>query len=43
MAVAKGDSVTIIDQSTSGHFEMVTPGTVQEKQVEDLVVQLAQP
>ncbi len=43
MAVAKGDVVTIIDQSTSGHFEMVTPGTREEKQVEDLVVQLAQP
>ncbi len=43
MAQAKGDTVTIIDQSHSGHFEMVTPGTPEEKQVEDLVVSILKP
>ena len=43
MAVAKGDTVTIIDQSHSGHFEMVTPGRAEEKQVEDQVVAILHP
>ncbi len=43
MAAGKGDSVTIIDQSHSGHFEMVTPGTPEEAQVEDLIVRLLTP
>ena len=43
MAVAKGDSVTIIDQTKSGHYEMVSPGQAEERQIEDLVVNLLQP
>lgn len=37
IAVAAGDSVTLIDQSTSGHFQMITPGTPQEAQVETTI------
>lgn len=43
MAAARGDTVTIVDQTASGHFEMITPGTPQEKQVEDLAVVLLNP
>ncbi len=43
MAVAKGDSVTLIDQTRGGHYEMVSPGYLQEKTVEDLVVKLLKP
>ncbi len=43
MAMAKGDTVTIIDQSHSGHFEMVTPGTAEEAQVETTVVGILHP
>ncbi|ESQ92756.1 hypothetical protein ABAC460_02685 [Asticcacaulis sp. AC460] len=43
MAVAKGDMVTIIDQSSSGHFEMVTPGRSQELEVENTVVGIVGP
>lgn len=42
MAVAKGDTVTIIDQTRSGHYEMVSPGQKEEREVEDLVVRLLQ-
>lgn len=43
LAKSKGDTVTIIDQSTSGHFEMITPGTREEAEVEALVVRLLKP
>lgn len=43
MAAATGDSVTIIDQTNSGHYEMITPGTPQEVQVETVVVNLLHP
>ncbi len=43
MATAKGDTVTIIDQSHSGHFEMVTPGTPEEAQVETVVTGILHP
>ncbi len=43
MAMAKGDTVTIIDQSNSGHFEMVTPGTPEEAQVETVVTGILHP
>ncbi len=42
-AAARGDVVTIVDQSHSGHFDMVTPGTPEEAQVEDVVVHLLRP
>ncbi len=38
MASALGDTVQITNQSTSGHFEMITPGTPEEAQVEAIVV-----
>ena len=43
MAVAKGDTLTIIDQSHSGHFEMITPGTPEEAQVETVVTGILHP
>lgn len=43
MAAAVGDTVTITDQSNSGHYEMITPGTPQEAQVETVVVNLLHP
>ena len=43
MAAAKGDTVTIIDQTNGGHYEMVSPGQKEERAVEDLVVILLKP
>lgn len=43
MATALGDSVAITDQTNSGHYEMITPGTPQEAQVETIVVNLLHP
>lgn len=42
-AVAKGDHVMITDQSSSGHFEMITPGTPEEAQVETVVLAAVRP